>query len=321
MPQSIDKLNQVLKRLTNNTRNDKRTIPLPYHPNAPHQNKQKQNVGLLQPINSGAPMTWQLNWMLEYDQSRQESAKLKEQMELLKNVQSDLTKQLLERNKKISQLLSEIEKFKKNEKMMKKKRNKQMKWWLKRLTRDVVTDNVIEDLAMDTEDFEMAQTMTTEYSDQSTQTENNQNEMCDENPVDEHSDQIDVNSQMEIANEFEISDEVVQNTAKNSENTKQPGKKIGKQSHVKNAAYECDDCGFTTNKKSTLDDHQAEYCVNEPIKDSNCPICGKSFTRRSLRVHINGLIRSISKGRKLRGAHETYDLKHHQDILNDIKIQ
>lgn len=83
--------------------------------------------------------------------------------------------------------------------------------------------------------------------------------------------------------------------------------------------HKCPDCDYTTSKKSALNDHRAEFCVTEPAKDMACQICGKTHTRRSLRVHLGGMIRSLRSGRSLRGDHAKYTLEQHQVFLDEIK--
>lgn len=83
--------------------------------------------------------------------------------------------------------------------------------------------------------------------------------------------------------------------------------------------YKCQECGMSTKKKSTFDDHKAEFCVTKPVKDMVCPVCNNPHTRRSLRIHLGGLIRSLSSGRQLQGKHKNYTLKQHQALLAEVK--
>lgn len=84
--------------------------------------------------------------------------------------------------------------------------------------------------------------------------------------------------------------------------------------------YTCSNCGMTTNKKSTFNDHKTEFCVAAPVKDMECQVCGKLFTRRALRIHLGGMIRSLSKGRNLQGKHSNYTMEQHQEYLNAVKV-
>lgn len=82
--------------------------------------------------------------------------------------------------------------------------------------------------------------------------------------------------------------------------------------------YKCADCVFTTNKKHTFVVHQAEFCKNPPIKDRKCNYCGKMFTRRALRVHINQF---VNNKHKPRGPHSNVSLADHKYYLDQIKAE
>lgn len=85
--------------------------------------------------------------------------------------------------------------------------------------------------------------------------------------------------------------------------------------------YRCEDCGMTTKKKSSFLDHKAEFCVKEAVKDMLCSVCKKPHTRRSLRVHLGGMVRSLTQGRTLRGEHAKYTLEQHQALLDSVKLK
>lgn len=51
--------------------------------------------------------------------------------------------------------------------------------------------------------------------------------------------------------------------------------------------HQCGNCNYLTNKKSSYDAHIAEFCVNVPLKTIKCPICQKRFTYNGLRNHMN----------------------------------
>lgn len=58
-----------------------------------------------------------------------------------------------------------------------------------------------------------------------------------------------------------------------------------------------------------MDDHVAEFCENSPVKDMQCKICFKMFTRRGLRIHFNNFI----KGKHLsRGGHGDFTPEDHE---------
>lgn len=81
--------------------------------------------------------------------------------------------------------------------------------------------------------------------------------------------------------------------------------------------YECEHCGYTTNKKSSPDDHQKEYCILKPTKDKMCPICHKMFTYRRLLGHMNYYTKSVHYAKN---GHQNYSVEDHKKLLNDIKL-
>lgn len=54
--------------------------------------------------------------------------------------------------------------------------------------------------------------------------------------------------------------------------------------------YRCDKCEYWTTKKSSMTDHQAEFCPKNAAfvkRDLQCPGCPKKFSRLGLRLHLN----------------------------------
>lgn len=84
------------------------------------------------------------------------------------------------------------------------------------------------------------------------------------------------------------------------------------------AKHNCPDCPFSTNKLDTLLVHRAEFCVNPPTKDRVCKYCGKQFTRRGLRVHIN---QYVANKHKATGKRKGVSLAEHQAYLDEIKAE
>lgn len=73
--------------------------------------------------------------------------------------------------------------------------------------------------------------------------------------------------------------------------------------------HKCLNCEYVTDKKSSLVDHMAEFCVDAPFKNMACNICGKFFTRRGLRVHFN----NFTTGKhKPRGEHSLWSAEDHE---------
>lgn len=80
--------------------------------------------------------------------------------------------------------------------------------------------------------------------------------------------------------------------------------------------YHCIDCKFATNKKSAYDDHKAENCVEKPEKNMKCAICGRWFTYRTLRHHLN----YYATGRyKANGKHAEHTPSDHMILLEQHK--
>lgn len=79
----------------------------------------------------------------------------------------------------------------------------------------------------------------------------------------------------------------------------------------------CPDCTYFTTKKSSLDDHREESCINKPIKNMQCKICLKFFTYRSLRVHLN---QYVSGKHKHRDEHAKYTPEQHKTLLDEHKM-
>lgn len=73
--------------------------------------------------------------------------------------------------------------------------------------------------------------------------------------------------------------------------------------------YLCPHCSYYTSKKSSMDDHVAEFCENSPVKNKQCKICFKMFTRRGLRIHFN----NFTTGKHFpRGEHADFTPEDHE---------
>lgn len=73
--------------------------------------------------------------------------------------------------------------------------------------------------------------------------------------------------------------------------------------------YLCPHCSYYTSKKSSMDDHVAEFCENSPVKNIQCKICFKMFTRRGLRIHFN----NFTTGKHVpRGGHADFTPEDHE---------
>lgn len=91
-----------------------------------------------------------------------------------------------------------------------------------------------------------------------------------------------------------------------------------KKSINSNAKHKCTDCPKTFSKLDGLLVHRAEFCVNPAIKDRECKFCGKKYTRRALRVHIN---QYVTNKHKPKGKHSNVSMAEHQVYLAQIKAE
>lgn len=70
--------------------------------------------------------------------------------------------------------------------------------------------------------------------------------------------------------------------------------------------FKCPDCDYFTNKKSTMNDHRAEFCIKAtPVKNIQCKMCKKWKTRRSLRLHLNNYLTGQHKATGLHAQYHT----------------
>lgn len=80
----------------------------------------------------------------------------------------------------------------------------------------------------------------------------------------------------------------------------------------------CPDCSYETNKRDNMKTHRAESCVTKPNRNRPCKFCDKMFTRRQLRVHLNNYVRDQHKPT---GKHRNFSLADHVAYLNEIKAE
>lgn len=81
--------------------------------------------------------------------------------------------------------------------------------------------------------------------------------------------------------------------------------------------HKCFNCGFSTHKKSTLNNHYV-FCLPNVVKSLSCPICKKPFTYDGLRTHLNYF---TSGKHAATNAHANYTPIQHQVLLETIKLQ
>lgn len=88
--------------------------------------------------------------------------------------------------------------------------------------------------------------------------------------------------------------------------------------------FVCDDCGYTTNRRNNLTNHERESCK---VRRKNglygpgterCKYCSKNMTHNALRAHLLNSIRTIKKN-AIPKEHTTVTLNELTDYLNEIK--
>lgn len=89
--------------------------------------------------------------------------------------------------------------------------------------------------------------------------------------------------------------------------------------------YKCDDCGYITNRKNTLTNHQAETCHVRrqkgllSVKTSKCKFCLKMMRHNALRAHLRHVINALKANKSPKG-HSSSSLKEYIDYLEEIKL-
>lgn len=91
--------------------------------------------------------------------------------------------------------------------------------------------------------------------------------------------------------------------------------------------HKCDDCGYETNRKNTLINHQAETCQVRrqkgllAVKDKQCKYCLKKITHNDLRSDLRHFIKVLKANRKPKGKHSSISQQEFIDYLNEIKLK
>lgn len=83
--------------------------------------------------------------------------------------------------------------------------------------------------------------------------------------------------------------------------------------------YHCHNCPYWTSKKSSIKDHENEFCTSSKEKISKnmiCPVCKKMFTYRGLRLHFNYY---ISGKHVAQNDHRNYSPQDHELMIAQHK--
>lgn len=90
--------------------------------------------------------------------------------------------------------------------------------------------------------------------------------------------------------------------------------------------FQCDDCGFLTDRKNALNTHRDEHCKTRRLKgllaekDKQCKYCLKKMTHNALRSHLRHFIKMLKSNRKpKKKEHASISLEDFMDYLHEIK--
>lgn len=347
MPQSTGKLKRVLTKIKSNNASgpQKRSvIHLPYHPDVPQiestepktkKGKTKQNV--IEPIanpNAGGDDMWKINWMIEYDANRKhleterknnteishEIEKLKEQNKMKHEMVVELLHRVRNKNSIIQRLVNQCLAYEKVNEVVTENSTVEA-------TNDTDTNDTIEcTSSMATSATEnhisVPDDNTTEVPDDKTtgSSDDDSKPTISNNAVNSsetviHASEAKAEGSSGVTSEFQIANDALDNAdtmVHAPEMTFEDVVVISAQEERLNrpgVLHQCSNCGYTTDKKSTLIDHMAEFCVDVPVKNMECNICGKLFTRRGLRVHFNNFTTGLHVPR---GQHSFYTAEEHE---------
>lgn len=282
MPQPIEKLNRVIKAMKGgNGGNVPENRPGSQYTLTDHKTR------------------WKLAWMNVYDELRMEMGELRRENDRVNGLLVVEREKNAEKTTRVTflknQLREEWERSdRKSEKIQKLKRNLD-----KKPTVDATTQ--VEEC----------------FADAVTQVE----KCCDDAAT--QTDKLKIEKRIKLT-DSEIKDEEEEEMMKKKVTMEADVKEQGHgklidmkiEGEVKTMRFNCPDCGFATNKKSTWDDHSNETCkyVN-PVKNVQCKMCNKWKTRRALRLHLNNFLTGLHKPR---GSHARYSLKEHQEYRKEL---
>lgn len=96
-------------------------------------------------------------------------------------------------------------------------------------------------------------------------------------------------------------------------------------SRKKISRFECEDCGYVTNRSNTLLTHREETCkirrrnglLSE--KDKQCKFCLKQMRHNALRAHLKHFIKALKAKKILKGKHALIKLGEFEEYLKEIK--
>lgn len=91
---------------------------------------------------------------------------------------------------------------------------------------------------------------------------------------------------------------------------------VSEQRNVLSKKFICNDCGSQFTQKSHFKDHKNEHCIQQPIKNETCQICGKKTTHSKLRKHLRNY---TNPNQQSRGEHAKFTVNYHLQLLESIK--
>lgn len=89
--------------------------------------------------------------------------------------------------------------------------------------------------------------------------------------------------------------------------------------------FQCDDCGFVTDRKNALTTHRDEHCKTRRLKgllaekNKQCKYCLKKMRHNALRSHLRHFIKMLKSNRKPKGGHASIALEDFMDYLHEIR--
>lgn len=338
MPQPIEKLNRVVKAITASRTSVYR----------PPSSKQLPNTV------EDAKTDWKLTWMRVYDSCRKELAKLRSENERLNglmNLERDINKKKSERNKLMQkQLRKEWERTDKREEQIERLKSK-LKVFETKKTADAATQIPNEksvETATQTDAEARAVTKETATQIFVEKSIDIATQIDAEKSIDIATQidaevklkitpklQPDVNSKIKMVIEHNMNAEMISKFDQKSKTEQEINPKMKPKQTVKRDAstvgqikknktdteikkYKCSDCQYSTNKKSSFDDHRDEFCVKaKPVKDMQCKFCKKLKTRRALRMHLNNY---LTGQHKPCGLHANFTIAQHRQYREELNV-
>lgn len=247
----------------------------------------QSNKVVLQPSKENANQDdmWKINWMIEYN----------------------MTRQLVEtQSKTISEQLKEVELLKEKS----RSRGKLVSEFAKRLQKkntiiQQFTKYYLANQSCPTQNATEAATTTSNYNDDDAM----QIDSIDSRSKEKVSIVQKCNTSIPTQKDTEAATTTSNHNDTENDDDAMQIDAIDSRSNKKVIIHKCPFCSYARSKKSAVNDHVAENCKNVPNKNVQCQICYKMFTRRGLRIHFN----NFTTGKHApRGEHGCFTAEEHE---------